>query len=123
MQWLLAADCSACCSSKLLNKYLTTGNLDVRHKICKSETEETWYSQKINMSNLIVREFGTKNLIGSQTIHLHGSSTICMSNYAARDELTLKNRPKHFSCVRDIFLFNFMDFIHEIVLTISGKLL
>lgn len=106
-----------------MNKYLTTGNFGVRHKICKSETEETWYSQKVNMSNLIVGEFGTKILIGSQAIHLHGSSTICMSNYAARDELILKNQPKHFACVKDIFLFNFMDFIYEIVLTISGKLL
>lgn len=46
-----------------------------------------------------------------------------MSNYAATDELILKNQPKHFAYVRDIFLLNFMDFICEIILNISGKLL
>lgn len=65
--------------------------MGVREKICKSETEETWYSQKIHANNLIVIDFGINILIGSQTVHPHGSSTMHMSNYAAPDELTLKN--------------------------------
>lgn len=81
----MAEDCSFCCNCKSLYKYLTTGNLGVRDKICKSETEETWYSQKINVNNLIVIEFDTNILTGSQTIHLHGSSSLLMSNYAATD--------------------------------------
>ena len=37
------------------------------------------------MNNLVVKVLGTKILIGSQTIHLQGSSTVPMSNYAATD--------------------------------------
>lgn len=37
----------------------------VRHKLCKTETEDIWYYQEININNLTEREFGTNILIGS----------------------------------------------------------
>lgn len=53
----------------------------VKHKLY--QTEEIWYSQKININNLIVREFGTNIFTGSQTIYLYESSTMLTFNYAA----------------------------------------
>lgn len=64
MQWLLAqmVQFVAAVDHRINTWQQETG---VRHKLCKTETEDIWYSQKININNLTGREFGTNILIGS----------------------------------------------------------
>lgn len=59
-------------------------------KNCIKLKEEIWYSQKLNINNLIIGEFGINILvlIENQTTHLHGSC-MPMSNYATMGKYLL----------------------------------